>query len=153
MTYIGPRNIVDHILACWTISDSLTYHRTSQPGVIGYVPTFVLVCETSQQASERAVSQLHLYVKCQPCISDCLEPVSIDNGEVTHDAIIAGSVAQYSCQRGFRLAGRRDRLCLVTGEWEGKVPTCASKYIFMMLNCEQNLVYRPANLVLCCLQE
>lgn len=57
--------------------------------------------------------------------SECPGLSKIDFGKATFSGLTAGSTASYSCNRGFQLSGRKDRLCLVTGEWEGIEPTCA----------------------------
>ncbi|XP_053395851.1 sushi, von Willebrand factor type A, EGF and pentraxin domain-containing protein 1-like [Mercenaria mercenaria] len=56
---------------------------------------------------------------------ECPPSATIENGAVTNTGLEAGAREEYTCKRGFQLAGRRERLCLVTGEWEGKMPTCA----------------------------
>ncbi|XP_060566363.1 sushi, von Willebrand factor type A, EGF and pentraxin domain-containing protein 1-like isoform X2 [Ruditapes philippinarum] len=56
----------------------------------------------------------------------CPQLDDIDNGIVTYTDITPGSEASYSCNRGHDLTGRRTRLCIVTGEWEGNDPVCAT---------------------------
>ena len=60
-------------------------------------------------------------------IADCPIPANIDYGTVEYTGVTAGSVATYTCTRGFNVAGRNERQCLVTGEWEGYEPSCTSK--------------------------
>ncbi|KAL4236643.1 biological adhesion [Mactra antiquata] len=55
---------------------------------------------------------------------ECPDPGTIDYGEAKYTGRSAGSVVQYSCNRGFSLAGRLERMCLVTGEWEDRAPSC-----------------------------
>ena len=35
-----------------------------------------------------------------------------------------GSTATFFCNRGFRLSGDRQRVCLASGDWTGSIPTC-----------------------------
>lgn len=50
-----------------------------------------------------------------------------DYGQVSFTSISPGSTAEYSCIRGFQLAGYDRLQCLVTGEWETEPPACQSK--------------------------
>ena len=58
---------------------------------------------------------------------ECPEPDVGDYGAVERDGLTAGSYATYTCQKGFNVAGRAERQCLVIGQWEGSAPSCTSK--------------------------
>jgi len=62
---------------------------------------------------------------------DCPEPAEIDYGSVSHTGLSAGSIATYGCMRGFQMSGREERQCLVIGDWDGRDPSCSSKYIHL----------------------
>ncbi|XP_048255629.1 sushi, von Willebrand factor type A, EGF and pentraxin domain-containing protein 1-like [Haliotis rufescens] len=55
---------------------------------------------------------------------DCPTPMKPDYGQVSFTSISPGSTAEYSCIRGFQLAGYDRLQCLVTGEWETESPAC-----------------------------
>lgn len=51
------------------------------------------------------------------------------NGEVTWNGLNTGSMATYTCESGFNLAGNQTRTCQSSGLWSGRTPkcTCAQK--------------------------
>ncbi|XP_065918054.1 uncharacterized protein [Dysidea avara] len=55
---------------------------------------------------------------------DCGSPPAPVNGDVMFDSTSEGSVANYSCNFGFRLDGNNQRQCQSTATWSGTVPTC-----------------------------
>ena len=57
----------------------------------------------------------------------CPLPTPPSDGDVNYTDAEAGSVVTYSCHVGFRLLGRNNRQCLITGEWESTAPTCTRK--------------------------
>ena len=53
------------------------------------------------------------------------------NGYVTYDSYTTvGSVARFSCRRGYELTGHRTRRCRINGVWSFGRPTCESMYAF-----------------------
>lgn len=58
--------------------------------------------------------------------SDCPVPASPNDGNVEFTGRASGSQATYDCHRGFNVAGRDRRTCIITGEWEGTEPSCES---------------------------
>lgn len=46
------------------------------------------------------------------------------NGFVSVTGTVSGSVATYSCQRGFSLVGSQRRTCRDNGVWSGVTPLC-----------------------------
>ena len=51
------------------------------------------------------------------------------NGDVsTTDGLSFGSVALYTCNRGYTVQGLDTRACLLTGEWSGVRPNCTGLY-------------------------
>ena len=57
-------------------------------------------------------------------VIDCgpLEPPA--NGVVQFERTVFGSVAQYQCNRGFRLQGSDVRTCQANSQWSGRQPVC-----------------------------
>ena len=57
-------------------------------------------------------------------VIDCgpLEPPA--NGVVQFERTVFGSVAQYQCNRGFRLKGSDVRTCQANSQWSGRQPAC-----------------------------
>ncbi|XP_021351273.1 sushi, von Willebrand factor type A, EGF and pentraxin domain-containing protein 1-like [Mizuhopecten yessoensis] len=56
---------------------------------------------------------------------DCPVPVTPTYGTIEYGGTSSGSIVSYACLRGFNVAGRDRRQCLVTGDWEGgRTPTC-----------------------------
>ncbi|XP_069128762.1 sushi, von Willebrand factor type A, EGF and pentraxin domain-containing protein 1-like [Argopecten irradians] len=56
---------------------------------------------------------------------DCPVPVTPTYGNIDYTGTTSGSIVTYACLRGFNVAGRDRRQCLVTGDWEGeRTPTC-----------------------------
>lgn len=46
------------------------------------------------------------------------------NGNVRVTSTRIGAVATYSCNSGFTLIGKENRVCRPNGEWSGTAPTC-----------------------------
>ncbi|XP_019863590.1 PREDICTED: sushi, von Willebrand factor type A, EGF and pentraxin domain-containing protein 1-like isoform X2 [Amphimedon queenslandica] len=59
---------------------------------------------------------------CYPIDCGSLSPPV--NGAVDMDGTTAGSIATYSCQSGYELAGVETRECLNSGKWSEEAPTC-----------------------------
>ena len=57
-------------------------------------------------------------------IVDCSTPPTPGNGSVTYDNTFEGSVANYSCNDGFRLVGDDQTVCQSNATWSGVVPIC-----------------------------
>lgn len=59
---------------------------------------------------------------------DCgfLDPPA--NGDVDLLDTTLGSVANYSCDRLFRLNGPETQICMENGEWSLNAPVCERKY-------------------------
>lgn len=51
-----------------------------------------------------------------------------ENGRVTVLGTLPGSVAQYSCNAGFRLVGLKTRVCSQDGSFSGQAPTCKCEF-------------------------
>ncbi|KIH60035.1 sushi domain protein [Ancylostoma duodenale] len=73
--------------------------------------------------------------RCQICMKfvisefffsvvDCERPPSIPNGSVSVALTIYGSVANYTCQDGYRLIGHATVSCGSKGVWEPAIPVC-----------------------------
>ena len=60
------------------------------------------------------------------CIVDCGDPSIPYNGGVRYVDTLEDSVANYSCDFGFRLFGDSQRICQSNAIWSGAVPTCIS---------------------------
>uniref|UniRef100_A0A2A4J811 Sushi, von Willebrand factor type A, EGF and pentraxin domain-containing protein 1 n=1 Tax=Heliothis virescens TaxID=7102 RepID=A0A2A4J811_HELVI len=59
-------------------------------------------------------------------VVQCEEPPPALNGRVTlsHNASVFGSVAEYSCAKGFKLVGPKRIACLASGLWDKPAPIC-----------------------------
>ncbi|XP_022832640.1 CUB and sushi domain-containing protein 3 isoform X1 [Spodoptera litura] len=59
-------------------------------------------------------------------VVQCEDPPQIANGRVyiSHNTSVFGSVAEYSCGRGFKLVGTKRISCLATGLWDKPAPNC-----------------------------
>ncbi|EYB92205.1 hypothetical protein Y032_0197g1595 [Ancylostoma ceylanicum] len=57
-------------------------------------------------------------------VVDCERPPSIPNGSVSVALTIYGSVANYTCQDGYRLIGHATVSCGSKGVWEPAIPVC-----------------------------
>lgn len=55
----------------------------------------------------------------------CGALASITNGKVVVNGNGVGSVAVYTCDRGFQLVGKGRRICLSSGEWSSSEPSCS----------------------------
>ena len=64
------------------------------------------------------------------CIAiDCGLPGNLTNGKVNFTTTGLGSIASFSCDKGYQLepfAGYF-RFCLLSGAWSGQPPTCVGK--------------------------
>lgn len=58
-------------------------------------------------------------------VEGCKDLEEIDHGWVMQDPMSTiGSIATYSCQTGYFLAGRSERRCEEGGLWSGVPPSC-----------------------------
>ena len=60
-----------------------------------------------------------------------------DNGDVSHQFPVLGTIARYSCDSDFVLIGEDIRVCTENGSWSGMEPTCEG--IIANKLCEQNI--------------
>ena len=60
-------------------------------------------------------------------VVDCRDPGVPANGFKWLVNTFLGSVVTYSCNVGFALTGDAQRVCQVSGNWSGSLPTCVSK--------------------------
>ena len=60
---------------------------------------------------------------------DCGQPEAAGaNGAVRFESTILGSIAYYTCNRGYILEGSATVVCLYTAEWSDGAPVCRRKY-------------------------
>ena len=64
----------------------------------------------------------HIIVNC----GDLNDP---NNGQVSLNGTILGSIATYTCDPGFNLTGDMERTCQANGDWSGSEPVCQSQFI------------------------
>ena len=58
----------------------------------------------------------------------CDQLDDIKNGDVAqHNPALVGSVAVYTCNKGFKLVGPSRRVCLRDGSYTDREPLCAGK--------------------------
>ena len=57
-------------------------------------------------------------------VVDCGDLDDPNNGQVSLDGTIPGSIATYTCDPGFGLVGVMERMCQANGQWSGNEPTC-----------------------------
>ncbi|XP_026741573.1 CUB and sushi domain-containing protein 3 isoform X1 [Trichoplusia ni] len=57
-------------------------------------------------------------------VVQCAEPPQLQNGRVSFNSSTFGSMAEYSCTRGFKLQGEKRIACLASGLWDKPAPTC-----------------------------
>ena len=62
---------------------------------------------------------------CEKLQCDSLS--DIENGRVSVFSNVVGSVARYSCDKGFVLVGVEERTCQRNGLWSSKEPFCDGK--------------------------
>lgn len=63
-------------------------------------------------------------LQCRP--KECNPPPYITDGMVEFSGLRVGSMARYSCEKGFILKGRGQRRCLPTARWSHSQPYCQS---------------------------
>jgi len=61
-------------------------------------------------------------VNCRPL--ECPQPDAISLGMVEFSGLTVGSMARYSCQRGYIMHGRAQRRCMPNGHWSFTKPLC-----------------------------
>ena len=61
-------------------------------------------------------------------IVDCGDLDAPENGDVVYDETLEGSVANYSCNFGYRLDGDDQRVCQGDSMWSGEMPSCIREY-------------------------
>ena len=83
---------------------------------------------------------IFVYLICLYIANDCGQLQDPEYGEVTITGTTTGSVATYSCNKGFKLTGNVNRICLVTGQWSRTAPTCQRKKF---------LYYNPIPFLIC----
>ena len=60
---------------------------------------------------------------------DCGRPEDADdNGDVSYDGTTLGSIARYTCNKGYVLVGSKIAQCLYTGQWSYGAPKCRRKF-------------------------
>ena len=57
-------------------------------------------------------------------VVDCGKLEHPRNGIVTLKKTVYNSVAIYKCEGGYKLVGPSKRICLASGQWDGKAPIC-----------------------------
>ena len=57
---------------------------------------------------------------------DCGDLTDPENGAVSVVNTTLGSMANYTCNRGFDISGDVTRVCQQEGEWSGSIPKCIS---------------------------
>ena len=57
---------------------------------------------------------------------DCGDLEDPKYGQVDVRTTIFGSIATYSCDKGFQLIGKKVRQCLINGKWSDEAPVCQS---------------------------
>lgn len=57
-------------------------------------------------------------------VGSCGQLPNPPNGDVTLTGTTEGSLAVYTCRRGFTLVGNRQRSCQANGQWSGNQPIC-----------------------------
>ena len=63
-------------------------------------------------------------------VVDCGLLVAPVFGEVNITDTTFGSLANYSCQRGYNINGTSMRVCEDTGQWSHSMPQCICKIVF-----------------------
>ena len=58
---------------------------------------------------------------------DCGDPGMLRDGVVSYEDTHLGSVAEFTCNFGFKLTGDGARTCRPDGMWSHMVPTCIRK--------------------------
>ncbi|XP_019850127.1 PREDICTED: CUB and sushi domain-containing protein 3-like [Amphimedon queenslandica] len=81
------------------------------------------VCQANGQWSGRDPT-------CIPRRNSCGQLPNPRNGRVTLTGTTAGSLAVYTCRRGFRLVGNVQRSCQNNGQWSGSEPICRRNIVF-----------------------
>ena len=62
----------------------------------------------------------------------CVSLASPTNGNVTTEIVHTIVISTYTCESGYRLKnGDSSRICLPSGLWSGKEPSCERKYMIM----------------------
>ena len=67
---------------------------------------------------------MHLYELLHPKVPRCKDLDDPEYGEVWQSGTKVGSIAKYSCDKGFKLVGDSKRQCQYNGEWSGDEPVC-----------------------------
>ncbi|CAM1331096.1 Uncharacterised protein g10483 [Pycnogonum litorale] len=131
------RNVGRRFLECTpppSVLDSVNDARKFQSFPVGSIvkytcnPGFVLMrggrtLMCSRGRDTRRLSWIGEPIGCEALT--CEAPSTIENGH--YDVIgktVVGSKVKYSCVGGHRLIGEQERVCLVTGAWNGRPPTC-----------------------------
>ena len=80
------------------------------------------VCQVFTDEIQEVIIWIHIYTTA-PC-SQLSDPA---NGTVRWTGLTNGSLAVYSCDKGYQLSGDRIRTCMSNGMWSGQEPTCIRK--------------------------
>lgn len=81
-----------------------------------------------------------------PLDIDCGPPPSIVNGMVESATTHYGSLAEYRCNEGYRLAnGAERRLCLENATWSGSDPACVEVHCPEPLQGDDRLIIEVSN--------
>ena len=71
------------------------------------------------------------------CVAvDCGDLEDPKYGQVDVSTTIFGSIARYSCDKGFRLIGKKVRQCLIDGEWSNEAPVCQSNCFIVSITLQ-----------------
>lgn len=70
-------------------------------------------------------------------VSKCKPLSDIQNGHVLTTSNAIGSVATYSCKKGYRLIGEHKRVCLSTAVWSSSEPSCKGERWYVASNADR----------------
>ena len=71
---------------------------------------------------------LHVYISFPP-VAVCGFLPDPENGTVTINGTVPGSIATYTCDPGFNLIGDEQRVCQANGNWSENEPLCQSQFV------------------------
>ena len=68
-------------------------------------------------------------------IFECEGLSNPENGEVSFNRTVPGSVASYSCNVNFTLSGNSYQMCGLNGSWSGEAPVCVGECCHLDIKC------------------